>query len=354
MDFTSLKIADLRPHVLALACPALESLGLPTEISLAPSPNPEMGDLGFPCFPFAKIARKAPNAIAEELASAMEPDGLVDAIVAVGPYVNFRFNPAAVATIVVQEALAEGFGSGGLPADQRHHWMIEYSAPNTNKPQHLGHVRNNVIGYATSLILDYAGHTVTRVNLINDRGIHICKSMLSYIQNGDGATPESTGIKGDHFVGNWYVRFEKDLAAEYAKWLETDAAQIAFSAWIDSRAGQQATAANEKGKGGAPRDVFNKDHRPVWFNTDSKLGGEARAMLRRWEDGDEETVSLWRTMNQWVFDGFDATSAPDTSPSGASRADDIGRTRSPAGAPSGAVPGRWPAVSHGSPDHGRR
>ena len=153
MDFKNLKIADLRPHVLEHARPALEAMGLPTEVALAPSPNPEMGDLGFPCFPFAKIARKAPNAIAEDLAAAMEPDGLIAEILPVGPYVNFRLNPAAVTEIVVQEALGEKFGSGGLPEDERHHWMIEYSAPNTNKPQHLGHVRNNVIGYATSLIL---------------------------------------------------------------------------------------------------------------------------------------------------------------------------------------------------------
>ena len=119
MEFTNLTIADLRPHVLAHAKPALEAMGLPAEVALAPSPNPEMGDLGFPCFPFAKIARKAPNAIAEELAAAMEPDGLIEAIVAVGPYVNFRFNPAAITEIVLQEALGGTFGSGGLPADQR-------------------------------------------------------------------------------------------------------------------------------------------------------------------------------------------------------------------------------------------
>ncbi len=307
MHFMNLKIAHLRPHVLAQIRPALEALGLPTDIALAPSPNPEMGDLGFPCFPFAKIARKAPQAIAQEIAEAIQPDDLIEAIVAVGPYVNFRFNPTAITGIVIQEALQEGFGGGGIPESERHHWMIEYSAPNTNKPQHLGHVRNNVIGCSASRILEFAGHTVTRVNLINDRGIHICKSMLSYAQNGKGATPESTGIKGDHFVGDWYVQFERDLATEYAGWLETDAAQQAFTNWQGSRAGKQAMEAQQKGKGGDPWAVFSKGHRQSWFNTDSSLGREAREMLLRWEDGDEETVALWRTMNQWVFDGFDAT-----------------------------------------------
>lgn len=309
MELKNLTISDIRPAVMERIRPALASLGFSDDISLAPSPKPDMGDLGFPCFPFAKIARKAPPAIAEEIAGLIEPDELIGEIVAVGPYVNFRFRPNAIIQIVLGQVLREGsrFGENTLPEEERAHWVIEYSAPNTNKPQHLGHARNNVLGLSVSRILEFAGHTLTRVNLINDRGIHICKSMLAYQRWGAGDTPESTGIKGDHFVGRWYVRFDKELKEEYGAWLETSEAQDAYGRWQKSRAGMAALAAQKEGKGGDPWKAFTKDHQPAYFNESSELGREAKAMLIRWEESDEETVALWKRMNQWVFDGFDAT-----------------------------------------------
>ncbi|MCK4967063.1 arginine--tRNA ligase, partial [bacterium] len=149
--------------------------------------------------------------------------------------------------------LEQGASYGGSDRGRDKKILIEYSAPNTNKPQHLGHVRNNILGMTISNILQKAGGTVTRINLINDRGIHICKSMLAYKKWGSDATPESAGKKGDHFVGEYYVLFEQKV------------------------------------------------------KKDENLINEAQGMLKKWEDGDSETVALWKKMNGWVYDGFSET-----------------------------------------------
>lgn len=307
MDLTHLTISDLKEHVHARVSAVLAEKEYPDITGLVLPPNPAMGDLGFPCFPFARIARKAPPQIAADLASAFEPDELLEEISAEGPYVNFRFRPEALSLVVVGEALrqADLFGADGVKNSE--HWMLEYSAPNTNKPQHLGHIRNNVLGYATSRILQHVGHRVTRVNLINDRGIHICKSMLAYQRLAEGATPESTGTKGDHFVGKYYVRFEAEFRKEYAEWLKTDGADTAFVGWGESRNGMTAHKAFQAGKGPEPRGVFESDYKANFFNDASEWGAAAKAMLLAWEAGDEGVVSLWKEMNQWVFDGFDKT-----------------------------------------------
>ena len=148
--------------------------------------------------------------------------------------------------------------------------MIEYSSPNTNKPLHLGHVRNNLLGYSLSRIMAANGYKVVKTNIVNDRGIHICKSMLAWQKWGNGATPESTGKKGDHLIGDFYVEFDKHYKAE-VKELEAK-----------GMSKEEAEAA-------------------------SPLMQEAREMLRKWESGDEEVRSLWRTMNSWVYAGFDET-----------------------------------------------
>ncbi len=148
--------------------------------------------------------------------------------------------------------------------------MIEYSSPNTNKPLHLGHIRNNLLGWSISEIQKANGHEVKMVNLVNDRGIHICKSMIAWQKFANGATPASTGIKGDHFVGDYYVRFDKEYKAEVK-------------------------ALTEKGM----EEEEAKKQAPILL--------EAQEMLRKWEAGDEETVALWRKMNGWVLTGFDET-----------------------------------------------
>jgi len=217
-------------------------------------PRPEMGDIAFPMFPFARSFRKAPPAIAQDVARQLVDAPEVsagDAVEAAGPYVNVRLAHAPVIQDILGDIAAHGdrYGSGTLLEGQR--VTLEFSCPNTNKPLHLGHLRNDAIGESLSRILAAAGATLRKVNLINDRGVHICKSMLAYQMFGGDATPESTGMKGDHFVGDYYVKY-----AQYAK-----------------------------------------DH--------PEADAQVREMLRRWEEGDPATVALWRKMNGWVIAGIE-------------------------------------------------
>ena len=148
--------------------------------------------------------------------------------------------------------------------------MIEYSSPNTNKPLHLGHVRNNLLGCALANIMAANGNRVVKTNIVNDRGIHICKSMLAWLKYGNGATPESTGIKGDHLIGDYYVAFDKHYKEQIKELMEEGMSE-------------------EEAKNEAP------------------LIKEAREMLVKWENNDPEVRALWRKMNEWVYAGFDVT-----------------------------------------------
>ena len=156
--------------------------------------------------------------------------------------------------------------------------MIEYSSPNTNKPLHLGHVRNNLLGWSLAKIMEANGHKVVKTNIVNDRGIHICKSMLAWKKWGNNATPESTGKKGDHLIGDYYVAFDKHYREEVAE----------LKAQLMAK-GLGEEEAEEKAKADAP------------------LIREAREMLVKWEQGDPEVRELWQTMNNWVYAGFDET-----------------------------------------------
>lgn len=307
-----MRIADIETHLTDLKNRALQHAGVSAELALdihlANPPSPEMGDRGFPCFSLARVLRKAPALIASEIATGLQEhladDPLVSSVEAAGPYVNFRLHPGKLARIVVSQALNEvrsfGFGHVG------EHWMIEFSAPNTNKPQHLGHVRNNLLGDAISRILDAAGNQITRVNLINDRGIHICKSMLAYELFGSNETPENTGLKGDHFVGKYYVLFNQKFEDEYHAWLASDEAEIRFQDWLQSADAAQA----RKTHGEDPQKLhqaFQSSYKDKFFNHESELGQRTKAMLRQWEDGNSDVLALWQTMNAWVFDGFNKT-----------------------------------------------
>jgi arginyl-tRNA synthetase len=215
-------------------------------------PRPEMGDLAFPMFPFARVMRKAPPAIAAEVARRIGASPAGEAVAA-GPYVNVRLTPAPAIEDILAEisAKVDAYGRETELAGLR--VMLEFSCPNTNKPLHLGHLRNDAIGESLSRIMAAAGATVRKVNLINDRGVHICKSMLAYKMFGDDATPESTGTKGDHFVGDYYVKYA----------------------------------------------LHAKDH--------PEAEEQVREMLRAWEEGDPDTVALWRRMNGWVIGGIQQT-----------------------------------------------
>jgi arginyl-tRNA synthetase len=223
------------------------------DLPIAPPPKPDQGDIGMACFPLAKALRKAPPQIAADIAENLTVPDFIESVSALGPFCNFSFKPSVFFSETLGAVLGQDSDFGNTHEGDGQTVLIEYSAPNTNKPQHLGHVRNNVLGMAVSNILEKIGNRVVRVNLVNDRGIHICKSMLAYRKWGEGKTPESTGTKGDHFVGDWYVAFEKA------------------------------------------------------FQDKPELLDEAQEMLRQWEAGDEDVVGLWKQMNGWVYDGFDET-----------------------------------------------
>lgn len=226
---------------------------LRTALAVETPPDVTKGDIAFPMFPFARILRAAPAAIASTVAETLAAGEGAGRVEAVGPYVNVFLNRGSVGAEIVNAALQAGSDYGRSDRLAGSRIMIEFSCPNTNKPLHLGHLRNDAIGESVSRILVAAGADVRKVNLINDRGIHICKSMLAYRRFGDGATPESQGIKSDHFVGDYYV--------QYARWEKED------------------TSAEE----------------------------QAREMLTQWEAGDPEVHELWKRMNGWAIDGIRET-----------------------------------------------
>ena len=255
----------------------LEAQITPDVITAENPPNPEMGDIGFPMFAYAKIFRKAPPVLAgmvcEKLGKKEEP-GKNGSFAAQGPYLNVRLNRGVVAKNIIARILEskEGgfsFGRPGTLAGKK--IVLEFSSPNTNKPLHLGHLRNDVLGESVSRILAACGADMRKLCIINDRGIHICKSMLAYKEHGQGKTPEGEGKKSDHFVGEWYVDFSKALKNETEE--------------IAKREGIKKEEAEAK----AP------------------LMERAKELLRKWEAGDSETVELWKKMNTWALDGMKET-----------------------------------------------
>ncbi|MFM2248787.1 MAG: arginine--tRNA ligase [Pseudomonadota bacterium] len=269
-DFRAALIAEISAPIVAF----LAEQGVSEPPALA-APTVEGPDLAMPCHRYAKALRKAPQQIAVAIGEIAAAHPLVAKAEAANGFLNLSFSWPAVAARVVAFAEADpaALGHSDLLAGQK--VVIEYSSPNTNKPQHLGHCRNNLLGQTIANLLARAGAAVTRLNLVNDRGIHICKSMLAYQRSGGGQTPETAGIKGDHLVGKFYVEFDRQFSAEYK-------------------------AAFPNGDG---------PEKDAWFNGDSPLGQQTRALLRAWEAGDPEVVALWRMMNGWCEQGFAETYA---------------------------------------------
>ncbi|MCL2800673.1 MAG: arginine--tRNA ligase [Treponema sp.] len=228
-------------------------------------PNPQMGDIGFPMFNFAKMLKKGPPQIAQITAEKLKGKGNFEAQ---GPYVNIKMDRSKTANEILNEVFKDNFGRPDTMAGKK--VMIEFSSPNTNKPLHLGHLRNDVLGESISRIIKACGAQVRKVCIINDRGIHICKSMLAYKEYGQGKTPESEKVKSDRFVGDWYVTFSKNLKKE------TD---------------ELITSGIDKDKAEAQTESMKK----------------AQEMLRKWEAGDSETVELWKQMNNWAIEGMKKT-----------------------------------------------
>ena len=227
------------------------------------------GDLTVVVFPFTRYSRKSPEETAKELGEYLKQNiEEVETYNVIKGFLNVVISSAYWIEVLNDVAKEEKYGYAKEPSGKT--YMIEYSSPNTNKPLHLGPIRTNFLGWSVSEIQKANGHNVIMVNLVNDRGIHICKSMIAWEKFANGATPESTGTKGDHFVGDYYVRFDKEYKAQIKELME-------------------------QGK----TEEEAKKEAPILL--------EAQEMLRKWEAGDEKVVSLWRTMNDWVLKGFDET-----------------------------------------------
>ena len=251
----------------------------PTENVSFQKTRPEFeGDVTIVVFPFVRIAKKAPEAIANELgAEMMKESDIIAKYNVVKGFLNLLISDSFWLGFMQKNHMNELFGRkevSGKPV------VVEYSSPNTNKPLHLGHIRNNLLGWSVSEILKANGENVVRVNLVNDRGIHICKSMIAWQKWGDSCTPESTGKKGDHLIGDFYVMFDKHFKEEVKSLLPANYDQL-----------------SDEDKEKAKAEAENA----------SPLMQETREMLRKWEAGDKEVRELWEMMNNWVYEGFDVT-----------------------------------------------
>ncbi len=227
------------------------------------------GNITLVVFPFVKAARKAPVMVAEEIGRRLtESDkNIVEKYNAVQGFLNLTLSQQIWVNLL--KDIHNNSQYGQLPPNGKL-MMVEYSSPNTNKPLHLGHVRNNLLGYSIAKIQEANGWKVIKTNIVNDRGIHICKSMLAWQRFGNGETPENSGKKGDHLIGDYYVRFDKEYKKEIADLMA----------------------------GGMDEDTAKKE---------APLMKEAQAMLLKWEQGDKEVRDLWAKMNGWVYAGFDET-----------------------------------------------
>lgn len=228
------------------------------------------GDITLVVFPFVKMAKKSPEQIGEEIGEKLKDElGIIESFNVIKGFLNIKIDTSF--WLKELKTIHTDATYGTVKADENSDlMMVEYSSPNTNKPLHLGHIRNNLLGFSIAEIQKANGWNIVKTNIVNDRGIHICKSMLAWQKFGNGETPESSGMKGDHLVGKYYVEFDKHYKAEIKKLMTQGMTE-------------------EEAKKEAP------------------LIKEAQEMLLKWEQGDKEIRSLWETMNGWVYVGFDTT-----------------------------------------------
>lgn len=271
LSYTGMSIENIIANGVAHALSELYSAQVDPNSIVPQATRKEFeGNLTVVVFPYLKMSHKSPEETGKEIGEWLKSnvDGIVGYNVVKG-FLNISVSPSLWTDILQQIASDDSYGFVKATPDSEL-VMVEYSSPNTNKPLHLGHVRNNLLGYSLAKILEANGKRVVKTNIVNDRGIHICKSMLAWQKWGEGATPESTGKKGDHLIGDFYVEFDKHYRKELAELM---------AAGLSKEEAEEA----------------------------SPLMKEAREMLRKWETGDKEVRSLWETMNQWVYDGFDET-----------------------------------------------
>lgn len=259
-------------------------------LPITPTRKEFQGDFTVVTFPLTRLTKKKPEIIGEELGQILSRDfSELDSFNVIQGFLNLSLKPAFWNSFVL--SLKDNPSFGELPTNGEK-VLVEFSSPNTNKPLHLGHIRNILIGWSVSKILKAAGFDVFKVQIINDRGIAICKSMLARKIWGADKTPQNTGIKGDFFVGSYYVLFEQKFQEEYANWQKTSEAKEIF---------------DTKKKEDQSEAAFFKSYKDLYFNDYSELGKQAAEMLRNWEAGEKETMATWAQMNQWVYSGFDHT-----------------------------------------------
>lgn len=222
------------------------------DLNISFPPNSKLGDFTLECFSLAKKLQLPPAEVAKMISEKIESDEIIKEVVPARPYLNIKLTNAALFS-VLEEALNSKDEFGKSEFGKKEKVMVEYLGPNTNKPLHLGHARNGSLGMALTNILKYTGHKTLRANIVNDRGIHICKSMLAYQKWGENSTPDSMEMKSDHFVGYWYVKYNQELLSN------------------------------------------------------PELDQEVKEMLQKWEKGDKETLTLWKKMNDWVYTGWEIT-----------------------------------------------
>lgn len=272
MPLETNRIMNIEQHIISAAVKAVKHLydqELPeAQVNLQDTRSEFEGQITIVVFPVVRFSKKSPEVTANELGEYLKENiAEITGFNVVKGFLNLSIASAYWLNLFNTDLMKPGFGL--LPSNGKK-VMVEYSSPNTNKPLHLGHVRNNLLGYSVSELLKASGSEVYKINLVNDRGIHICKSMLAWQKWGDNETPESSGLKGDHLVGKYYVIFDK----EYKKEIDTL---------------KQDGQTEEEAKKNAP------------------LIKEAQAMLLAWENGDKEVIDLWKKMNSWVYEGFDVT-----------------------------------------------
>lgn len=276
-----MKIEDIMVSMVVQAVKALYNQDVdPASVQLQKTKKEFQGHFTVVVFPFVKISRKSPEMTASELGVWLQKNmPAVSSYNVIKGFLNIVISIPVWLKVLTDINSDDKYGYTQV-TDESPLVMIEYSSPNTNKPLHLGHVRNNLLGAAIANIMSAAGARVVKTNIVNDRGIHICKSMLAWQKWGNGATPESTGKKGDHLIGDYYVEFDKHYRAEVKSLLPENYDEL------DEKAQEAAKAEAEK---------------------QSPLMKEAHDMLVRWEQGDPEVRQLWKTMNDWVYAGFDET-----------------------------------------------
>ena len=261
---------DLQLAIIKVIAQLYDAEVSPAQITLQKTKKEFTGHYTLVTFPLLRISRKKPEDTAEEIGEALLKDSsIIESFNVIKGFLNLSLSSAVWIKLMEEINRNPSYGIE-TPADDAPLYMVEYSSPNTNKPLHLGHVRNNLLGHSLSEILKANGKRVVKTNIVNDRGIHICKSMLAWQKWGNNETPESSGKKGDHLIGDYYVLFDQKYKAEQAE------------LQVKGLSKEEAEA-------------------------ESPLMAQAREMLLKWENNDPDTVSLWKKMNNWVYKGFDET-----------------------------------------------